>query len=107
MDTNVDYTKVMFGQHAVHVPAWLVVQDGGEGLVSFIGGSKVGVESFAAGLHPLRFGSAKTHQLVIGEIIVRPHRVTTSDDRRGSGLAGLATDPFTGLADAEQILNLI
>lgn len=101
-----DYTKVMFGQHAVHVPAWLVVQDSGDGIVSFVGGSKVGVEQFAAGLHPLRFGSAKTHQLVIGEVIIRPHRVTASDERRGSGLAGLATDPFTSLADAEPILNL-
>jgi hypothetical protein len=101
-----DYTKAIFGQHAVHVPAWLVVQDSGKGLVSFVGASKVGVESFAAGLHPLRYGSSKTHQLVVGEIIVRPHRVTTSDNRRGSGLASLATDPFTGFADAETIIDV-
>jgi hypothetical protein len=99
-----DYTRVLFGEHAVHVPAWLVVQDGGDGLVSFVGASRAGVESLAAGLHPLRYGSSKEHQLIVGEIVVRPHRVTASDARRGSGLAGLATDPFTDLADAERIV---
>lgn len=93
-----DYTRVLFGQHAVHVPAWLVVQDAGDGIVSFIGGSGSDTP------HPLRFGSAKVHQLVVGELVVRPHRVTHSNDRAGSGLVSFARDPFTDLADAERII---
>jgi hypothetical protein len=95
---DADYTRVLFGQHAVHVPAWLVVQDQGDGLVSFVGASR------GAGPHPLRFGSTEVHQLVVGEIIVRPHHVTHSSARAGSGLAGLVTDPYTDLADAERII---
>jgi hypothetical protein len=98
MIDSTDYTRVMFGQHAVHVPAWLVVQDQGDGLVSFVGSSN------GAGPHPLRFGSSETHQLIVGEVIVRPHRVTHSSARKGSGLAGLVTDPFHGLADAKRII---
>lgn len=96
---EVDYTRVMFGQHAIHVRAWLVVQDAGHGLVSFVGAS------CSVGPHPLRYGSEHTHQLVVGEIIVRPHRVTASSERKGHGLANLVTDPFTDLADAERILG--
>jgi hypothetical protein len=48
---DVDMTRVMFGQHAVHVPAWLIVQDQGEGLVTFVGSSRLPVTN-----HPLRYG---------------------------------------------------
>jgi hypothetical protein len=101
---DADYTKVMFGQHAVHVPAWLVVQDQGEGLVSFVGATRMEAP------HPMRYGSDKTHQLVIGEIVIRPHIVTATNSRKGSGLAGFVSDPFRGLhpddAHAEKILDL-
>lgn len=104
LDQGVDFTRVVFGQHAVHVPAWMVVQDEGHGAVSFVGASRFDPKP-GYPTHPLRFESDRTHQLVIGEVIVRPHRVTASDKRQGSGLSGLATDPFTDLADAERIIG--
>jgi hypothetical protein len=83
------YTRLIFGQHARHVPGWLYVQDAGDGTVSFVGSSRV-----TDGPHPLRYGSRRTHQLVIGEVIVRPHLVVASDVARGAGLAGLVTGEF-------------
>lgn len=83
--TTVDYTAALFGQNAVHVPAWLYVQDGGAGVVSFVGASRIA----DIGAHPLRFGSERTHQLVIGELVVRPHCVTGTDALRGEGLGSL------------------
>ncbi len=76
----------MFGVNATHVPAWMFIQEQGDGLVSFVGASRVPPGQ----RHPLRYGSDRTHQLVIGEIVVRPHTVHATDDCRGAGLAGLA-----------------
>lgn len=85
MSESDPYTAALFGQHAVHVPAWLYVQNQGEGIVSFVGASRV-----ADLAHPLRYGSARSHQLIIGEIVVRPHLVMGTDDLRGQTLSGLA-----------------
>lgn len=79
------YTRALFGANAVHVPAWLYVQNTGSGFVSFVGGSKA-----PTGSHPLRYGSGRTHQLIVGELIVRPHLVVATDSLRGLGIAGLA-----------------
>ncbi|MFG3710964.1 hypothetical protein [Micromonospora sp. NPDC047730] len=84
---GVDMTKVMFGENARHVGAWMYVQNQGPSVVSFVGGSMAP----AAARHPLRFGSERTHQFVLGELIVRPHLVIATDALRGSGLASLAT----------------
>jgi hypothetical protein len=83
---GVDWARVLFGQNAVHVPMWMYVQDGGPDHVSFVGGSRAHSESG----HPLRYGSPRTHQLVIGELVVRPHAVLGTDNLRGMGLTGLA-----------------
>lgn len=98
MNLDLNYAQVLFGQHAVHVPAWLVVQHSGDGLVSFVGASRV------ADPHPLRYGSECVHQLIIGELLVRPHRVTASDACIGSGLSHLAADPFP-LMDGELLVG--
>lgn len=78
-----DYTKMIFGQHAVRVPGWLKVQNQGDGVVSFVGSSKN---------NALRFGSKRVHQLVIGELIIRPQLVVATDIFAGHGLGMLATD---------------
>lgn len=82
--------RIMFGENARHVPMWMYVQDqgrqDGQGIISFTGASRVGAD-----IHPLRYGSERTHQFVLGEIIVRPHLVIATDTLRGTGLAGLAT----------------
>ena len=76
------YTKAMFGQYAIRVPMWMTVQGGRADFpTSFVGSSRV---------HDLRYGSDKTHQLIIGEIIVRPHVVFASSHLKGHGLEGLA-----------------
>lgn len=84
---GVDYTRVLFGESARQAPAWLYVQDQGDGLVSFVGASHVPETA-----HPLRYGSERSHQFVVGEIILRPVMVLGTDTRRGDGFAGLATN---------------
>ncbi len=87
MYDGVDMTAVLFGANARHVPAWLYVVDQGPGLVTFVGSSRV--EDAA---HPLRYGSIRSHQLIVGEVVVRPHEVIATDTVRGYGLSGLVTD---------------
>jgi len=94
MNLGADYSKVLFGQHAVHVPMWMWVQHqgdlGGDTTVSFVGASRVRGDA-----HPLRYGSQRTHQLILGELLVRPHQVVHTDTHRGHGLAGLFSEgPF-------------
>jgi hypothetical protein len=72
--------------HARHVPAWMYVQTAADGTVSFVGASRINQP-----VHPLRYGSDRTHQLIVGELIVRPHYVVGTDVLRGRGLGGLAT----------------
>lgn len=82
---GVDYTRIMFGEQACRVPAWCYVQHQGDGIVSFIGSSKV------PGVNPLRYGSSRCHQFLVGELIVRPRLVVASDALTGEGLSGLLT----------------
>lgn len=77
--------RVMYGQDARHVPAWMYVQDQGPGVVGFVGASRVPEGT----PHPLLYGSARTHALVVGEIIVRPHLVIATDALNGTGVASL------------------
>jgi hypothetical protein len=90
-------TRALFGQDAVHVPAWMYVQEQDDGMVSFVGASRVP----AGQPHPLRYGSLRTHQFAVGEIILRPHLLVATDALRGMGLAGLATSGH----DLDQMLT--
>lgn len=95
--------QTLFGVHARHVPCWMYVQDQGDGLVSFVGASHMGSDA-----HPLRYGSDRVHQFIVGETIVRPHMVLATDALIGSGLAGLATsghDIDAMLGKGEYLLN--
>lgn len=84
---GVDYARVMFGENARHVPAFFYVQDAGPGLVSFVGASALPDEL----AHPLRYGSQRSHQIFVGDILVRPRTVVGTDALRGYGLAALLT----------------
>lgn len=88
-----DYTRIMFGQHAIDVPAWLYVQNQGPDTVAFVGASRI--EGIGAA-HPLRYGSGRTHQLIIGEMIIRPRLALGTDALRGQGLGQLVTHPAGG-----------
>lgn len=72
-------TRALFGRFARHVPMWMVVQDSREA-ATFVGASSDPA---------LRYGSRRTHQLILGELIVRPHFVIESDQFRGHGLTSL------------------
>lgn len=84
-----DSIRFYFGQHARHVPMWMYVQDQGKGVVSFVGSSRGAKDDL--GLHQLRYGSERTHQFIMGELVVRPHLLIATDSLQGMGLAGLAT----------------
>ncbi|WP_424862980.1 hypothetical protein [Streptomyces sp. MMS24-I29] len=66
----------------------MYVQTAADGTVSFVGASRVDRPE-----HPLRYGSDRTHQLIVVELIVRPHYVVGTDVLRGQGLGGLASQP--------------
>jgi hypothetical protein len=54
--------------------------------VSFVGGSRTDAPD-----HPLRYGSRRTHQFLLGDLIVRPRLAVATDTLRGQGLAALVT----------------
>jgi hypothetical protein len=93
-----DMARVLYGENARHVPAYLYVQDAGPGLVSFTGSSMTPGQD-----NPLRYGAGhwrssddnegyRPHHLIVGEIIVRPHVVITTSALSGFGLAQMLTD---------------
>ena len=95
---DINFTHFMYGKNAVHVPAWFYAQ-GDKNIVSFVGASKSS---------ELKFNGDKTHQLVLGEIIVRPHFVVESDTFKGHGLNGVATAnhwDFLHAADARALCD--
>lgn len=76
--------RSLFGENAFRAPCWMVSQAGAasdEHVVQMIGASKD---------LKLNYGSKTCHQLMIGEIIVRPHVLVESNDFIGSGLSGMA-----------------
>ena len=78
---------MLFGRHAVRIPLNIVVQYQGDvdgrALVLVVG------QSTFEGVHPLCFGSNKTHQLILGDAVIRPHIVFDSNAFQGRGLNGL------------------
>lgn len=85
------FTRAMFGIHAIHTPMNFIVQAYEEdGAIIAIAQAKVDDALFKR----LTFGSRLTHQLILGDIVLRPHLVSESDHLRGSGLAGLARSGF-------------
>lgn len=89
------YIRMMFGAYAIKIPMRLTVQDQGEGIASFVGISN----------DTVRFGSAKTHQLVMCDAVIRPHLVLETDDFRGAGLGALATTQLWEWEDKPIALN--
>lgn len=74
-----DQLRLMFGQYTIHVPMWMVVQDQ-DPVVTFVGASRD---------LRLRYGSERTHQLILGEMVIRPHVVIATDHYTGTGLSGM------------------
>lgn len=80
------FTMAMFGSHAIHIPMNMIVQPMGEGKI-------IGVFQ-TTNADSLLFGSKMTHQLVMGDVVIRPHLVMESDALAGRGVAGLLTHGF-------------
>lgn len=93
---GVDYTKVMFGENAVHCGFNMIVQDAGDGKIIVIAQSTSPIKGHQ---HPLQFGSKRTHVMCMGDIVVRPHMVFGSDAFRGAGLNNLIRTAFTSPAE--------
>lgn len=83
---GIDMTKVMFGQHAVHIPMWMVIQNQRDDGVAIAGASRSPAPMF---------GSDKIHVMVLGEIVIRPHLVLASNEFAGRGIGGFWTDMVT------------
>lgn len=97
---DMDMARVMYGEHARHIPAWMYVQDQGPGVVGLVGASRV-----PSGNHPLTYGGGHyqgaaeghsntgkhyyAHHFIVGEIIVRPHIVIGTNALTGMGAGGL------------------
>ncbi|MYR62429.1 hypothetical protein GTY54_41590 [Streptomyces sp. SID625] len=102
--TEAALAHIAFDANVRHVPAWLYVPDQGDGTVSFVGSSRVP----GGGDHPLRYDSDRTHQFLVGELLVRPHYALDTNVPRGQGLGGLATahpDLNRFLSDGEILLD--
>jgi hypothetical protein len=95
--------QALLGENARQGTGWLYVQEQGDGLVSFVGAAR----EQPARPHPLRYGSDRTHQFVLGQVILRPSLVIATDTLRGRGLSGLTTGPHDlkgMLADGEILI---
>lgn len=80
----------MFGQNAIQVPFNCIVQanhkENTTVAVIVVGGTPQAMG--------YTFGGKKTHQLIVGDAIIRPHLVMDSDHLVGTGLAGIAMSGF-------------
>ncbi len=83
------YTRMMFGRHAVSVGVNFIMQETEGGMI-LIGQSKCQNNPM------LRFGAKKerTHVLVLGDMVLRPHLVMASDSFRGDGVTSLVKNGF-------------
>lgn len=84
MEAN--YIKAMFGIHAVHAPVQMLLQDMGEDK----GFHKTLAATFIS--TPTRLVAAGyPHELIVGDMVVRPFGRWASTKFRGYGIAGLVT----------------
>lgn len=80
----------VLGRPTLHVPMNFITQDMG-------GGKVIGVFQTASGT-PLLHNSTKTHQLILGDVFIRPRVVYDTDAFRGAGMQVLTTNGFANLA---------
>lgn len=84
--------RSMFGANAVAVPFNCIVQPMRNQTILAV----VAIQGAEAAR--LTFGSNLTHQLIMGDAVVRPHCVVESNHLQGCGLAGIA---LSGFADVD------
>lgn len=85
---NDPYIQAMFGCHAIHSPMNFIVQAYEEdGVFLAVAQARVNKSLFKR----LTFNSRRTHQMIIGDIVLRPQLVIESDHLRGCGISGILT----------------
>lgn len=90
-------TRALFGDNAIKVPFNAIVQDQGQVclVIAQIASPKI------------KFGGTKTHQLILGDAVVRPHLVVEIDGMRGRGAAGLIRTPPQEWIEQEDLSVLV
>lgn len=87
-----DYIKAMFGIHAMHVPCQVILQEQGKTSDGRYSTSAVCI--FITD-EPMLSEQARAercpHELIIGDLVIRPHGKFASRDYVGHGLGGLTT----------------
>lgn len=99
--------RAVLNPQRAHAGAWLYIQEQDrDGLVSFVGASRRPPGRPAELGHPFRFGSARTHQFIVGSLTLQPELVVATDTLAGMGLGGLATHDHdvTAMLRAGEIL---
>jgi len=81
------YIRAMFGEKAVHLPLNFILQNPDESTLVGVVQCRLNPQT----LKRLVKGSQKTHQLILGDAIIRPRIIAESNHLRGVGLAGIMT----------------
>jgi hypothetical protein len=92
---GIDFTSVMFGNRAIHVPFNAIFQD-------------IASDNKFAGVFQFEFDTPrlrewrgdKTHVLFMGDAILRPRVVIRSDKCQGHGISGLYLDGFREIVES-------
>jgi len=87
MDGDELYTRAMFGVNAVHIPLNLILQNPDESTLVAVVQARMKPELLAK----LTRGSKMTHQLILGDAVIRPRIVAESNHLCGVGFAGIMT----------------
>lgn len=87
-----DFTKAMFGEHAIHVPCQIVLQEQGRTADGRYLTLVVGVVSSTEPiLSPEAIARDFPHELIVGDMVIRPHGKWASAHFKGCGATGLVT----------------
>lgn len=83
------YQRMLYGDKAFQIPFNCIVQP--------MGGDAILAAVLIRGPEAVRLalGSKTTHQLILGDAVIRPRLAFESDHLRGSGFASIASHGFT------------
>lgn len=91
------FVKAMFGCYSMQVPINIIVQKHNDIVCSIIGQSN----------SILAYGSKMTHQLIMGDAVIRPHAIIESNAFRGYGSAGLMCMDYREWLEKENNIMLL
>ena len=89
------HLRMLSGVYTAHIPCWFVMQGHGNNQVGIVGASKT---------DKLLYGTDKTHTIIKGDSIFRPHMIYAGDSAMGSGINGLATGAHFKIRDEGELI---